>query len=312
MKYAVKKIGVLIITLFLVSFITFFAFSVIPGDSAIASLGTDATPEAIEALREALGLNDPLPARFFSWLKDCLKGDFNYSTQFNQPVAQLMKDKLPVTLTLAGLSFIIILVIGIPLGIYTARKEGTIIDKIIMYLNQTFMSIPSFFLGIVLTLIFGIILKWFTPGGYIDYSKDVVGFLKYLIIPSVAIAIPKIAMVVKFLRSSILRETRLDYVRTAYSKGCKEDYVTYKHILKNAMIPVVTFLAMVLADVLAGSIIVEQVFNIPGLGRLLVTAIGNRDLYVVQAIVLYIITSVVVINFIVDIIYQCLDPRVRV
>ena len=312
MKYIIKKIGVLIITLFLVSFITFFAFSVIPGDSAIASLGTEATPEAIEALREELGLNNPLPSRYLHWLKDSIRGDFNISTQFNEPVAQLLLEKLPVTLTLAILSFLMVVLVGIPLGIYTARKEGTIIDRVILFCNQVFMSIPPFFLGIILTLIFGIMLKWFTPGGYVDYREDTRGFLEYLILPAIAIAIPKIAMVVKFLRSSILRETRLDYVRTAYSKGSKENYVTYVHILKNAMLPVVTFLALVLVDVLAGSIIVEQVFNIPGLGRLLVTAISNRDLYVVQAIVLYIITTVVVINFIVDIIYQRLDPRVHV
>ena len=312
MKYIVKKIGVLIITLFLVSFITFFAFSVIPGDSVIASLGTEATPEAIEALREELGLNDPLPMRYLHWLKDSIRGDFNISTQFNEPVARLLLEKLPVTLTLAILSFLMVVLVGIPLGIYTARKEGSKIDRSILFINQIFMSIPPFFLGIILTLIFGIILKWFTPGGYVDYREDTRGFLEYLILPAIAIAIPKIAMVVKFLRSSILRETRLDYVRTAFSKGSKENYVTYVHILKNAMLPVVTFLALVLVDVLAGSIIVEQVFNIPGLGRLLVTAISNRDLYVVQAIVLYIITTVVVINFVVDIIYQRLDPRVRV
>lgn len=312
MKYFLKKIGTLIITLLIVSFLTFVVFQIIPGDSAIATLGTDATPEAIEALREEMGYNDPIPVRYINWMKGVIKGDFGTSTKYNESVTTLIKDRLPVTFWLAILSLIIILVISIPLGILSARKQGKILDEVVSFITQISMSIPPFFLGIVITLIFGILLQWFVPGKYISYKENFTGFLQFLIYPAITIAIPKIGMVVKFLRSSVIRQLNLDYVRTAYSKGNEERTVLYKHVLKNALIPVVTFFAMIIADVLAGSIIVEQVFNLPGLGRFLVVAISNRDFSVVQAIVMYIAFIVIFINFLVDIVYQRIDPRVRI
>lgn len=311
MKYVVKKMGVLIAMLFLVSFITFIAFSVIPGDSAITALGIDATEEAIEAMRTSLGLNDPIPVRYLRWVKDVITGDFGSSIQYNMKVSTLIGDKLPVTVSLAILSVLLITVFGIPLGVWIAKARSKKVQDLIALITQVFMSIPPFFLGMLLTLLFGILLKWFTPGGYISYKENFAGFLSYLIFPAIAIAIPKISMVAKFTASSIRREMGLDYVRTAYSKGDTRNQVFRHHILKNSMMPVVTFMGMIIADVLAGSIIVEQVFNIPGLGRLLVSSIGNRDLFVVQAIILYIVTVVIVVNFIVDLIYQILDPRVR-
>lgn len=312
MKYVVKKMGVLIIMLFLVSFITFIAFSVIPGDSAIATLGIDATEEAIEVLRESLGYNDPLPLRYIKWLGNALRGDFGTSTQFNRKVVDLIGEKLPVTVSLAVISIVLIAGIGIPLGVWLAKAQNKKLQNIIAFFTQMFMSIPPFFLGMILTLVFGIMLKWFTPGGYVSYKESMSQFLKYLIFPGLAIAIPKISMVAKFTSSSIRREMSLDYVRTAYSKGNTRNQVFRHHILKNSMMPVVTFMGMIIADVLAGSIIVEQVFNLPGMGRLLVSSIGNRDLFVVQAIILYIITVVILINFLVDMIYQIIDPRVKV
>lgn len=312
MKYVIKKMGVLIIMLFLVSFITFIAFSVIPGDSASTALGIDATEEAIEAMRESLGLNDPIPIRYVRWVKDAITGDFGESVQYNMEVSSLIGDKLPVTVSLAILSILMIAIFGIPLGVAIAKAKSKSVQDLIAFVTQVFMSIPPFFLGMLLTLIFGIVLKWFTPGAYISYKEDVRGCLSYLIFPAIAIAIPKVSMVAKFTASSIRREMDLDYVRTAYSKGDTRNQVFRHHILKNSMMPVVTFMGMIIADVLAGSIIVEQVFNLPGLGRLLVTSIGNRDLFVVQAIILYIVTVVIVVNFVVDLIYQVIDPRVRV
>lgn len=312
MKYVAKKMGVLIVMLFLVSFITFIAFSVIPGDSAITTLGTDATEEAIEAMRESLGMNDPLPIRYIKWLKNAITGDFGSSTQFKMDVSVLLKDKLPVTVWLAVIAVLMIAIAGIPLGMWLAKAQNRKLQNIIVFITQMLMSIPPFFLGMILTLIFGIVLKWFTPGGYVSYKESFGQFLHYLIFPAMAIAIPKISMVAKFTCSSIRREMELDYVRTAYSKGNTRNRVFRKHILKNSMMPVVTFMGMIVADVLAGSIIVEQVFNLPGIGRLLVTSIGNRDLFVVQAILLYIVTVVILVNFLVDLIYQVIDPRVRV
>lgn len=172
------------------------------------------------------------------------------------------------------------------------------------------MAIPPFFSGILITLLFGLILHWFTPGGYVSYTQSVWRFLGYLIFPALAIALPKAAMAVKLLRSSVLSEMKLDYVRTAYSRGNRTKSVLYRHVLKNALIPVVTFLGMALADMVAGSIIIEQVFNIPGLGRILLTSISNRDYPVVQAIIVCIAFLVIFVNFAVDLIYKLVDPRI--
>lgn len=312
MKYIAKKLIALVLTLFMVSLITFLAFQIIPGDTVITSLGTSASKEAIEALREELGLNQNIFVRFFSWLTNTLKGDFGSSLQYDIPVKTLIGERLPVTLWLSFLSIVFILIVSIPLGVFTARKEGSYLDRLITLLTNASMAIPPFFLGIIITLIFGFLLRWFIPGSFISPSDNFGQFIRFMIFPAIAIAIPKIAMVVKFLRSSILRQLKQDYVRTAKSKGHKENTILYKHVLKNALIPVITFIAMVIADIMAGSIIVEQVFSIPGLGELLVTSISNRDFPVVQIIILYIAAVVVFVNFVVDILYQYIDPRVRV
>lgn len=311
MKFFVKKIMTLLLTLFLVSFLTFFAFQIVSGDSATAMLGTSATPEAIEALREEMGLNDPILLQYVRWGTGVLQGDFGVSTQYQIEVEELLTERLPITLWLAALSIVMILCISLPLGIFIANSKGKFIDGVITFFLHVSMAIPPFFLGILITLLFGFVLKWFTPGGFVAPEEDFIEFIIYLIFPALAIAIPKIAMVIKFLKNSIVRELRLDYVKTAKSKGNQNTRILYIHVLKNAMIPVITFLAMVMIDVLAGSIIIEQVFGIPGIGRLLVTAISNRDFPVVQIIILYIATMVVFINFLVDLLYQWMDPRVK-
>lgn len=312
MKYMLKKITTLIITLLLVSVVTFVAFSVIPGDPALAKLGTYATAERVEALREEMGLNKSLPERYVDWLSGAVRGDFGESYQYaGTPVSELINQRLQVTAILAVMAFIIILVISIPMGIVSARKEGTWIDVFINLFTQVTMAIPAFFLGMILTYFFGLTLKFFQPGKFVMPQENLGLCIRYLIFPAIAIAIPKIAMVVKFLRNSVLSEVKKDYVRTAYSKGNRTKKVLYIHVFQNALIPVITFIAMVAAEILAGSIVVEQVFSVTGMGRLLVTAISNRDYPIVQAVVLYITVIVIIINFIVDILYQFVDPRVR-
>jgi peptide/nickel transport system permease protein/oligopeptide transport system permease protein len=312
MKYIMKKGFTLITTLLLASIFTFTAFQVIPGDSVTVALGMEATEEAIDAYREEMGLNESLPIRYVTWLSKALTGDFGTSIEYDMPVSKLISDRLPVTVWLAVLSFLFIIIISLPLGILAAKRKDRPSDRVITVLTQVSMAVPAFFLGMILSLVFGVILKWFTPGQYVNYHENFLGFLRFMIFPAIAIAIPKIAMLVKFLRSSILRQMNLDYVRTARSKGMKENDILYRHVLKNALIPVITFSAMILADILAGAILIEQVFNLPGLGRLLLVSISNRDYFVVQAIILYIATVVVVINFLVDILYQWIDPRVSV
>lgn len=312
MKIVVKKLITLIITLLVISFLTFTAFSVIPGDASLSKLGADASEEQIEALREEMGLNDPLPVRYGRWISGVVRGDFGDSYRYDSTtVSSLLADRLPVTVLLAGISFLIILVCSVPLGIASARFQGKWADALTGQLTQIVMAVPSFFLGIFLTYVFGLVLHWFQPGKFTPPSENFWESAKYLFFPALSVALPKIAMVVKFLRNAVLSEMKKDYVRTAYSRGNSDNGVLYGHVLKNALIPVVTFLAMVIAEILAGSIIVEQVFSVPGMGRLLISSISSRDYPVVQAVILYVTTVVVVINFLVDVLYQFLDPRVR-
>ncbi|MBQ2451011.1 MAG: ABC transporter permease [Lachnospiraceae bacterium] len=312
MKYVGKKLGAMLVTLLLISFLVFLAFDIIPGDAAMAQLGTEATPERLEALREEMGLNKPLLERYFIWLVAFLQGDFGVSYKYNMPVAGMILSKLPITVIMALISFGIMVLLSLSLGIYTAKHNGKRIDRCITVINQVLMSVPHFFMGIIITYVFGLVLKIFVPGNYVSYEKDFGAFLSYIFFPCIAIAMPKIAMSVKLLKSSCVEEARKDYVRTAYSKGNNTSKVLYKHVLRNAMIPVVTFWGMTLADMLVGSIVIEQVFNVPGIGRILLTSISYRDYPVVQAIIVLIAVVVIVTNFCVDMIYQWIDPRISV
>ncbi len=312
MRYAGRKIMTMIITLLAVSFFVFLSFHLISGDPATSMLGTQATPERIAALQKELGLDAPFLVQYGHWLKDFVTGDMGTSYSYKMPVSGMVADKIPITLTLTLLAFVMILLIAVPLGIYTAKHADSVIDRVITAINQIIMAIPPFFAGILITFVFGLILRFFTPGGYISYKDNVMGFIGYLLFPAVAIALPKAAMAVKLLRSSVIAESRLDYVRTAYSKGNSTNEVLYKHVLKNALIPLITFLGMALTDMIAGSIIIEQVFGIPGLGRILLTSISNRDYPVVMAIIICIAFLVLVVNILVDIIYGLADPRITV
>ncbi len=316
MKYLGKKIITLIMTLFLVSAAAFLAFQIIPGDVVSSILGTEATPEREEALREELGLNDPPLVRYGKWAAGVLRGDlgisYRYSKNMNEmmPVAELIGDKLPVTLWLAVLSLGLIVAVSIPLGVLWAKSGSRALDAALGVITQATMAVPSFFLGILVTWLFGILLKWFAPGGYVSYKENFPGFLRYLLFPAISIALPKIAMTARFLRNSMLTEMGSDYVRTAYSKGCGRERVMYRHVLRNAMMPVITFLGMIVAEIVAGSIVVEQVFGLPGIGRLLISSISTRDFPVVEILILYITFVVIFVYFLVDVLYKVVDPRI--
>ncbi|MCH5342852.1 MAG: ABC transporter permease [Acetatifactor sp.] len=316
MKYLGKKFITLIITLFVVSVAAFLAFQIIPGDVVTSILGTEATPEREAKLRAELGLDQPPVKRYVNWMTDVLQGDlgvsYRYSKNMNEmmPVSELIGDKLPVTLWLAALSLVLIVVVSIPLGVLWARSRNHFLDAVLGVVTQTSMAIPSFFLGILVTYLFGIVLKWFIPGGYVSYRENFGAFLGYLVFPAISIAIPKIAMTARFLRNSMLTEMRSDYVRTAYSKGCSDRRVMYGHVLRNALMPVVTFLGMIIAEIVAGSIVVEQVFGLPGVGRLLISSISTRDFPVVEILILYITFVVIFVYFLVDVLYRVIDPRI--
>lgn len=312
MKYLLKKFVTLIITLFAVSFLAFLAFQIVPGDAATHLLGTEATAERLEALREQLGLNRPMLVQYADWLKEFLFGDMGMSYNYSMSVRSLLAPKLPITFTLTAMSFFMILIVSVPLGIWQGKHAGEGADIAVSVVGQVFMSFPPFFLGMLFTLIFGVSMHLFIQGEFINYTESVSGFLAYLFFPALAIALPKTAMAAKLLRSSVIQELKEDYVRTARSRGRKFSSVLMTHVLRNALIPLVTFLAMAIPEIVAGSIIIEQVFTIPGMGRLLLSSITSGDYPVVLAIVVLMAFLVVLMNFLADVLYQRIDPRMKV
>ncbi len=301
----------MLLTVFLVSVITFVSFEVIPGDPVLSRLGVDADEAQIEALSRELGLDDPLPVRFFRWISGIFTGNLGLSSRYSRPVSELILDRLPVTLSLAAISLLLIVSVGIPLGILSAKYGDRIPGLSISIVSQIGMAIPSFWTGIILIYVFGLILKWFSPGGYTPWSESPAEAFKSLLLPSVAIALPSIATVIRYTRNTVMEQMKNDYVRTALSKGLKMNAVLFRHVLKNAIIPVITILGMITANILGGSIVIEQVFTLPGIGRLLINAISTRDLPLVQGMILYISLMIVIINFLIDIVYTIIDPRIK-
>jgi len=311
MRYFAGKFVTLIVTLLIVSFLAFLAFQVIPGDPTTAMLGSEATEEAVQALRQELGLDRPVLVRYWNWLTDFVRGDFGRSYNYQMPVAQMLADKLPITFLLTVLSFGITVVLSIPLGIAAGSAKNRVLDILITAVDQVVMSIPPFFLGILLTFIFGTVLKVFTTGAFVSFESDPAGCLAYLLLPAFSCAIPRIAMTVKMLRSSILNQQEQMYVLTARSRGNAPRAILVRHVLKNALFPVIAFLATSAAEIMTGSIIIEQIFAIPGISRLLLASVSSRDFPVVQAIVVILAAWIVLVNFAADLLYQLVDPRVR-
>ncbi len=309
-KSVLKRALLLVVTLLLITVLAFIAFQIIPGDPTDSILGLEANEAQIASLRAQLGLDLPPWQRYWSWLSAFVTGDFGHSYSYSMPVTELLASRVGVTFTLATMAFVLIVVISIPLGILSARYEGGIVDRAATTLTQLSMSIPNFILGIGLYYVFSLLLRWFRPE-YVPPSQGLGAHLWYMIVPALAAALPKSAMATKLLRGSILGEMGQDYIRTAYSKGNSKSSALWHHVLRNAMIPVVTFLAMALADIAAASIVVERVFGLPGLGQMLITSINNRDYPVVQAIVVLVAVIVVSCNFLADLLYRAMDPRIE-
>jgi ABC-type dipeptide/oligopeptide/nickel transport system permease component len=312
MTFIGKRLAITLLTLFLVSFFTFAAFSVIPGDPALLALGIEASNEQVAELRAEMGLDRGFFEQYFSWLGKFLTGNLGSSSRFRgASISALVAERLPVTFSLAFIALILILFISIPATMLSVKKENSITDKIMNTLTAIAISFPGFFLGILFIWIFGLVFRLFVPGAYVDYRTDFAAFLGYLVFPALAVAIPNAAIVVKFLRGAVLQQLKSDYVRTALSKGNTRRGALTAHVFKNAGVPAITTLGMIIAEIFSGSIVIEQVFTIPGIGRLLIASITSRDFAMVQTLVVYIAFMVVLANTLADIAIRIIDPRIR-
>lgn len=310
-RYLVRKLITLIVLLLLVSITVFSVLFVLPGDPAEIILGMNATAETLANLRAQLGLDRSFIVQYANWIGSLLTGRGSMSITYDVPVYDLIFSRLAVTGPLALFAICFAVVISLPLGIYAARHQNQPGDVIVMFFTQLGLATPEFWLGILLILLFAV--KWglFSAGGFPGWSVSFWGSVKALLLPSFALGVIRASILTRLTRSSMLEVLREDYVRTAWAKGLRERTVVYVHALKNALIPVVTILGLQVGQLMAGAIIIENVYYLPGLGRLVFQAIGQRDLPVVREIVLFMAAAVVFVNFIVDLSYAVLDPRAR-
>ncbi len=310
--YLVRRFITLLVTLLFSSILIFVVINIIPGDPAQIILGTEATLETLARVRAKLGLDRPAVVRYIEWLKNIiLHGDFGRSINYDLPISSLIASRLLVTGPLALMAIFFTIIISIPLGIYAATHHNRFGDYTTMFFSQIGLAIPEFWFGILLIIGFAVHWNLFPAGGFTRWSENPLESLRALFLPALALGLIRAAIITRMTRSSILEVLREDYVRTARSKGLPERVVIYKHVLRNALISVVTILGLQLGQLIAGAIIIETVYYLPGMGRLVMLAINQRDLPVVQGIVLFIAAVIVIVNFIVDLLYGLLDPRIR-
>jgi peptide/nickel transport system permease protein len=298
-------------TLLLVSVFIFALQKLLPGDPIMMLAGEDRDPEVIAFLREKYHLNDPVIYQYIYWIGDVLRGDFGISLRTNQPVLELIKEKLPVTIQLAVMAMIIAFLVGIPTGIISAVKKGTVIDYLANFVALSGLSVPNFWLGIMLILLVSVNLGWLPASGYQPLFEDPVKSLQTMIMPAFVLGTGLAATLMRHTRSAMLGVLKADYVRTARAKGLFERTVIIKHAFRNALLPIVTLSALLFGELLAGAVLTEQIFTIPGFGKLIVDAVFNRDYAVVQGVVLCTAVGFIVMNLLADIAYLVLNPRLR-
>jgi len=296
----------------IVAIFVFFIMHVIPGNPAAMMLGPEATPEEIEALSKTMGLERPVPIQFVGWISKVIRGNLGVSLFFQgQRVTKVVFEHFKVTLTLTALAIILAMVFGIITGITAAINHNNILDRTIMVITSAGVSIPGFWLGLMLVFFFSIRLSILPPCGYKPLNAGLLESLKYLILPSITLAFAQTSLIARMTRSNMLEVLSSDYVRTAKAKGLSELMVNYKHALKNALIPVITIIGLSLANLMSGAVIAESIFNIPGVGRLLIRSVFTRDYPVIEGIVLYFAAIWVIINLATDILYVIIDPRIE-
>jgi peptide/nickel transport system permease protein len=309
--YILKRLAIGAVTLFVASVVIFAVLDILPGDPAQLMLGMNATPDAVHALRQQMGLDQPVMVRYLHWAGGMLVGDFGRSFTYSSPVLDLISERGIVSLPLALIALVLSAAIGIPIGVFSASRRGKAADTTVMGVAQLGVAIPNFWFALLLIYVFAVWLRLVPAGGFPGWNAGIWPGLKGLILPAIALALPQAAILARVTRSALLEVLGEDYIRTARAKGLPRRRVLLRHALRNGMIPVMTILGRQFAFLLAGTIIIENVFYRPGLGRLVYQAITQRDLIVVESVVMVLVASVVVINLLVDLSYPLVDPRLR-
>lgn len=308
--WLLRRLAGLVLALAAASAVIFILMDLLPGDPAEIMLGTNARPDTLAALRAEMGLDRPALIRYGDWAIGLLQGDFGRSLTYSVPVAELLRERLAVTLPLAVMAIALTLLIALPLGAMAAARRNSLTDSAIVAITQLGVAIPNFWFAMMLVLVFAISWRWLPSGGFPGWSVGPSAFLA-LILPSIALALPQAAILTRVMRASLLETLGEDYVRTARAKGLTRSEALRRHAFRNALIPVLTILGLQFSFLIAGTVVIENVFSLPGLGRLVFQAINQRDLVVVRSVVMVLIASIIIVNFCVDLAYALVDPRLR-
>ncbi|MDP5217738.1 ABC transporter permease [Ruegeria sp. 2205SS24-7] len=311
LRYTLKRLISLVLSLAVASLVIFAVIEIAPGDPALFMLGVNAQPDTLAALRTELGLDASKPDRYLAWVGGMLQGDFGTSYTYRTPVAGMIADRLWVSLPLTIYALVISILLAFPAGIYAASRRGKMGDAAMMGTTQLGVAIPNFWFAMMLVLVFAVNLRWFNAGGFPGWDKGVWTGLHALTLPAIALALPQASILARVMRSALLDVLGEDFMRTARAKGLSRGQALWRHGLRNALIPVLTIIGLQVSFLLAGAIIIEQVFYLPGLGRLIFQSINSRDLIVVESVVMLLVFVVITVNFLVDLAYALVDPRLR-
>ncbi len=311
LPYLIKRLVSLTLSLLAASLVIFFVIEVVPGDPAAFMLGLNAQPDTVAALRESLGLNTSAPVRYWQWITGLLQGEFGISYTYRVPVSDLIADRFWISMPLAVYALILSTAIAFPVGVIAAARRNSPADVSIMGVTQLGIAVPNFWFAMLLVLLFAVSLRWFSAGGFPGWEAGFFAGMKALTLPAIALALPQASILARVMRSSLLDTLGEDFVRTARAKGLTQRQALWRHALRNAMIPVLTILGLQFSFLLAGAIIIENVFFLPGLGRLVFQGITQRDLIVVKSVIFLLVFAVILVTFLVDMAYAAVDPRLR-
>ena len=311
LHYFVRRIVTLFFTLVIASLVIFVSLEIIPGDPASYMLGINAQEDTLQALRQELGLDKPKLERYLVWVKGMLIGDFGVSYTYRAPVIEMVSDRLWVSLPLALYALILSTFIALPVGIYAAANRGKFSDLSVMGVTQIGIAVPNFWFAMLLVYLFAIILRWFSAGGFSGWETGMFLGLKSLTLPAISLALPQASILARVMRSSLIDTLNEDFIKTARAKGLTQNQALIKHGIRNALIPVLTIIGLQFSFLMAGAIIIENVFFLPGLGRLIFQSIAQRDIIVVESVIMLLVFSVVIVTFLVDVAYVIVDPRLR-